>query len=228
MIEGRPSPKVEGAPAADVSTGWDILGKDPAKADEHAHAMPPTGLTWFDPHALTVRTAEAWERTKTEQQITGLKLTRATTDVKVFAKTVRAVTMKDSPDWATPRPIVIAFGGWATTGPPTVVEPTPFERARFATLVSQWRNDTGASSSITEKFMHSDYQKIIGMGKPGIRLVLEELERELDHWFWALSAMAPRGENPAKDAQTLEEARDLWLAWGRRNSFLPEAVAVGA
>ena len=45
-------------------------------------------------------------------------------------------------------------------------------------------------SSPTKKLNHPAYQKIISIGKPAIPLILREFERQPDHWFMALSAIA--------------------------------------
>jgi hypothetical protein len=43
---------------------------------------------------------------------------------------------------------------------------------------------------------HPAYQRIIEMGQPVMPLIFRELEREPDHWFWALQSIT--GENPVK------------------------------
>jgi hypothetical protein len=112
---------------------------------------------------------------------------------------------------------------YALPAPSAVAGPTAQQRERFNQLAREWLDDTAASSSLTDKALHPAYQRIIGMGPVAITMVLEELERELGHWFWALGALAPDDENPAEDASDLEDARASWLKWGREKGYLPEA-----
>jgi hypothetical protein len=92
-------------------------------------------------------------------------------------------------------------------------------RAEFNTLAQQWRRETQHLSLISKKVVHPAYLRIIGMGKPAIRLLLEELRDRPSHWFVALKFVAnvdpvPHGGNPSR-------ARDAWLEWGRSEGFLP-------
>src|SRR5205823_2029616 len=71
------------------------------------------------------------------------------------------------------------------------------DAALFQQLVSRWRKERGATSSITRMAMCQSYQRIIGMGEKIIPLILRQLESEgddPDHWFWALQALTR--ENP--------------------------------
>src|SRR5947209_7891445 len=69
---------------------------------------------------------------------------------------------------------------------------------RFADLVRQWKEATRFASSITDMATHPAYQQLIGMGKEALPLILDELRREPDHWFWALKAIT--GEDPVPPA----------------------------
>jgi hypothetical protein len=97
---------------------------------------------------------------------------------------------------------------------PTLVE--MFER-----LVGQWMRDTGAVSSITEIALHPSYQRIIGLGPDVVPLILGELSRRPNHWFWALKALT--GEDPVPPASRgrIREMTTAWLAWGREQRLLP-------
>ena len=88
---------------------------------------------------------------------------------------------------------------------------------RFSRYVSQWKGDTKYSSSIRAVTMHPAYQHIIGMGPEAIPLILRELSREPDHWFWALYAIT--GQDPARNTTTIEEAATAWLNWGRKHGY---------
>ena len=67
---------------------------------------------------------------------------------------------------------------------------------------------------------HPAYQQIIGMGKEAIPLILEELQREEDHWFWALKAITGEDPVPGKDWGKIQAMRAAWLAWGRSRRLL--------
>src|SRR5580692_3377864 len=68
-------------------------------------------------------------------------------------------------------------------------------KEKFDKLASQWRHNTAFSSSVTEIVLDPSYQKIIGMGIAVVPLILQELQNEPDHWYWALAAIT--GANPA-------------------------------
>jgi hypothetical protein len=96
--------------------------------------------------------------------------------------------------------------------------------ALFQRLADEWRRETMSSSSMTDIVLHPAYQRIIGLGRQVMPLILEELQREPYHWFWALSAIT--GEDPAADETSLEGATAKWLEWaGRRNSYQDSQTA---
>jgi hypothetical protein len=99
-----------------------------------------------------------------------------------------------------------------------VVETSSLEQT-FLQLVEQWQRETGMMSLVSKMSMHPAYQRIIGMGQPVVPLLLRELEREPDHWFWALQAIT--GENPVLPEQrgNLEQMAQAWVEWGRANGF---------
>jgi hypothetical protein len=89
----------------------------------------------------------------------------------------------------------------------------------FLQLAEQWRRETGMLSLVSKMAIHPAYQRIIGMGQPVVPLILRELEREPDHWFWALQAIT--GENPVQPAQRgiLDEMAAAWLEWGKNCGY---------
>ena len=58
------------------------------------------------------------------------------------------------------------------------------------------------------------------MGPEVVPLILAELEKEPDHWFWALEAIT--GENPVNEnhAGDMEASAKAWVKWGRQNGLL--------
>lgn len=94
------------------------------------------------------------------------------------------------------------------------------DRARFQQLVQRWKRDTLFTSSLTEMCIHPAYQQIIGMGRSAVPLLLEELQRSPDHWFWALSAIT--GEDPVQPGShgQVTQMTEDWLKWGRENGWI--------
>jgi hypothetical protein len=93
------------------------------------------------------------------------------------------------------------------------VSVAPDIAGEFAYLAKQWKRDTSLHSSLSNKFMHPAYQRIMAMGKAALPLILKELESSLGHWFYALKFIA--GTDIAKGTDNLEDAREMWLKWGR-------------
>ena len=92
---------------------------------------------------------------------------------------------------------------------------------RFRDLVRQWKEATAFTSSGTEMALDPAYQQIIGMGKEAIPLILEELQREEDHWFWALKSITGTDPVPPGDRGNLPKMTAAWLRWAQTNGYLP-------
>ena len=58
---------------------------------------------------------------------------------------------------------------------------------RFRRLVAEWKRDSRFLSNSAQMAMLRPYQRIIGMGPQVVPLILDEMRREPDHWFWASS-----------------------------------------
>jgi len=82
-------------------------------------------------------------------------------------------------------------------------------------LARAWRADVGPTSSLTDMAMHPAYQQIIGMGPEAVPLLLRELERRPDHWFWALKAITGVDPVPPNQKGKLDEMAKAWVQWGR-------------
>lgn len=89
----------------------------------------------------------------------------------------------------------------------------------FNDLVSQWRAERSKVDSGTGIFVHQAYQKIIGLGIQVVPFILQELERELDHWFWALAAITREDPVPSPLKGNMLVMREYWLSWGRRQGY---------
>jgi hypothetical protein len=92
------------------------------------------------------------------------------------------------------------------------------EESKFRRLADQWLRETAHISSIKKACMHPAYQRIIGMGPAVVPYLLRELERNPDHWFWALNAITE--EDPARAEDSLDGAKRAWLQWGREKGYL--------
>jgi len=92
---------------------------------------------------------------------------------------------------------------------------------RFRDLVREWKEATIFTSSGTDMAMHPAYQQIIGMGMEAIPLILAELQREEDHWFWALKSITGADPVVLADRGNLPKMTDAWLHWARTNGWLP-------
>lgn len=90
----------------------------------------------------------------------------------------------------------------------------------FRELANRWRNETSVFSSVTKMAMHAAYQRIIGMGPQAVPLILRELEREPDHWFWALTAITGEDPVPAADAGDVGKMAQAWLRFGRERGWI--------
>jgi len=91
---------------------------------------------------------------------------------------------------------------------------------RFRELLRHWKADVGPLSSATEMAMHPAYQQIIGLGNEAVPLLLRELKKEPDHWFWALKAIT--GVDPVEPIQRgrVKEMAGAWLRWGKEQELI--------
>ncbi len=99
------------------------------------------------------------------------------------------------------------------------LEPTSRRQPRMEDLFTEskarWKEETAVLSSVSEMAMHPDYQRIIGLGPEVVPLLLRELEKEPDHWFWALKAVT--GVDPVSPDQRgrVREMAACWIRWGK-------------
>ena len=92
---------------------------------------------------------------------------------------------------------------------------------KFRRLVDTWNSETTYLSDPTKMAMHPAYQQIIGLGPRAIPLILAELRKSPDHWFWALNAIV--GCTPHHDdkhAGDIQEIANDWLDWGKRVGYI--------
>jgi hypothetical protein len=92
--------------------------------------------------------------------------------------------------------------------------------ARFHALARKWQEETQNVSVLADIILHPSYQEIIGMGPAAIPMLLDELEREPNHWFPALLAISG-AQNPVSDSDAgdIGKMTEAWLEWAKENSY---------
>lgn len=95
-------------------------------------------------------------------------------------------------------------------------------RERFEQLRDEWKAQSQHLSNTAQIAMLWSYQQIIGMGTPVVPLILAELRRETDHWFWALEAISGENPVPPEAAGKVEQTAKAWLDWGRGKGLLSD------
>jgi len=85
----------------------------------------------------------------------------------------------------------------------------------FRELADEWKRDTAHQSFISQRLQHPAYRRILNMGRSVVPLILEEMERQSDHWFYALALLTGENPVPADFTGTVSDAADLWIRWGR-------------
>ncbi len=88
----------------------------------------------------------------------------------------------------------------------------------FQNLTERWWRETRVLSSIHSKIFNPNYQRIIGMGKAVLPLIFSELRHRGGQWYWALECIT--GDNPAVGAESLPEAKRLWLEYANQHNYL--------
>lgn len=93
-------------------------------------------------------------------------------------------------------------------------------RERFRRYAADWKKESRYLSNTAQMAMLPSYQRIIGLGLPAIPLILEELQREADQWFWALEAICDEYPVPPDAKGKVQLMAQAWLDWGKQNGYL--------
>jgi hypothetical protein len=93
-------------------------------------------------------------------------------------------------------------------------------RDRFQRLAAQWKERSRYLSNTAQMAMLEPYQRIIGMGPVVVAMILEELRRESDHWFWALESITELNPVPPESAGKVRQMPEAWTTWGRQQGLL--------
>ena len=92
--------------------------------------------------------------------------------------------------------------------------------AEFGQLVHEWKSGRRRGADVARMIKHPAYERIIGMGRPAIPLILKELEREVDHWFPALREITGFSPIPEESKGNLAKMRQAWLDWGKSEAYI--------
>jgi len=110
-----------------------------------------------------------------------------------------------------------------SSGEPTVVPGAASgasdREQQFRTLAAQWKRERGPYSSSAQLAEHPAYQQIIRLGPEVIPCLLQELEREPDHWFRALHALTGADPVPLESRGKVREMAQAWLCWARAQGY---------
>lgn len=123
------------------------------------------------------------------------------------------------------RPLrLLLEAGWEMGVPTAITETssTPGSDAlarRFEQLAKTWREECAHFSSVREMVLHPAYQQIVGMGRDGLPFLLRELERQPDHWFWALWAITQENPVPVEHRGRVPDMARDWLEWARQRGI---------
>jgi hypothetical protein len=94
------------------------------------------------------------------------------------------------------------------------------QRERFLRLRDQWKEQSRYLSNTAQMALLTPYQRIIGMGASAVPLILEELRREPDHWFWALEVITEENPVSPDEAGRVPAMTAAWLQWGVEHGLL--------
>ena len=74
--------------------------------------------------------------------------------------------------------------------------PAPGMEDEFGRLSREWRTGRPHGADVAQMIKHPAYECIIKMGPTAIPIILQELDREVDHWFPALHVLT--GVDPSR------------------------------
>ena len=106
---------------------------------------------------------------------------------------------------------------------PTTLEPLQIQvatRARFDRLAADWKKRSRYFSNGARMAYLKPYQHIIGMGWSAVPLILLEMAREPDQWFWALESITEENPVPSDLVGNVRESTNAWLEWGRSRGVI--------
>jgi hypothetical protein len=91
---------------------------------------------------------------------------------------------------------------------------------RFRRLAAEWKEQSRFLSNSAQMAMLKPYQRIIGLGLPVVPLILEELDREPNQWFWALEAITEQNPVPPEAKGKVRLMAQAWIEWGKQQGYV--------
>lgn len=91
---------------------------------------------------------------------------------------------------------------------------------RFRRDAAEWKKASRHLSNSAQMAMLPSYQRIIGLGLPVVALILQELQREPDQWFWALEAITAQNPVLPEHLGKVREMTEDWVEWGKQQGYL--------
>lgn len=95
-----------------------------------------------------------------------------------------------------------------------------FVALTFRKHARKWKRETAYVSSLTDKYLHPSYARIIGLGPSAVPLILETLKRDPGDWFFALRALTGVNPVPNADAGDMPRMAAAWIKWGRQRHLI--------
>ncbi len=95
-----------------------------------------------------------------------------------------------------------------------------FTQLQFQLLAEKWKEESKFLNFAKEITQLADYQSIIAMGKAVLPYILEDMQRQPNHWFTALKAIT--GVNPVKAEHrgNLQSMTNDWLLWAKNEQII--------
>lgn len=91
---------------------------------------------------------------------------------------------------------------------------------RFDALANEWYSESQFMSSVDDMVSLPSYREIIAMGAIAIPLILNELQRRADHWFYALGAITGAEPVPPEHKGRVKLMAVDWIAWGKTQGYI--------
>jgi GAF domain-containing protein len=85
----------------------------------------------------------------------------------------------------------------------------------FRQLADAWEKETASFTVLLDRMTHPTYQRIIGLGDRVVPILLKELERQPNHWFWALEAITRQSPVKQENSGRISEMVKDWVHWGK-------------
>ena len=90
----------------------------------------------------------------------------------------------------------------------------------FEILKNLWLEETKLSSNVFITLSHPAYLRIIKLGNDILPYILDDLQQNKNHWFFALNKIS--GENPVKveHVGNIDLMANDWINWGKAKNMI--------